>query len=57
MIAGDFDYLIKIRCKDMQDYQRFLGEKLASIPLIQQTHTYVVIEEVKTNTAVSTANL
>ena len=37
----------------MRDYQRFLGEKLAAIPLIDQTHTYVVIEEVKADTAVS----
>lgn len=52
MVAGGFDYLIKIRCADMRDYQRFLGEKLASIPLISQTHTYVVIESVKSETAI-----
>ncbi len=52
MVAGGFDYLIKIRCADMQDYQRFLGEQLAVIPLIGQTHTYVVIEEVKNETAI-----
>lgn len=53
MVAGGFDYLLKIRCSDMQHYQRFLGEKLAVIPLISQTHTYVVIEEVKSETAIS----
>ncbi|RLQ23167.1 winged helix-turn-helix transcriptional regulator [Seongchinamella sediminis] len=53
MVAGGFDYLLQIRCADMRDYQRFLGEKLAAIPLIGQTHTYVVIEEVKADTAVS----
>ncbi len=53
MVAGGFDYLLKIRCADMQDYQRFLGEQLAAIPLIAQTHTYVVIEEVKSETAIS----
>lgn len=52
MVAGGFDYLLKIRCADMQDYQRFLGERLATIPLIAQTHTYVVIEEVKSETAI-----
>lgn len=52
MVAGGFDYLIKIRCADMQDYQRFLGEQLAAIPLISTTHTYVVIEEVKNETAI-----
>ena len=53
MVAGGFDYLLKIRCADMQDYQRFLGEQLANIPLISQTHTYVVIEEVKSETAIT----
>ncbi|EGG29674.1 PutR, transcriptional activator of PutA and PutP [Aequoribacter fuscus] len=52
MVAGGFDYLLKIRCTDMQHYQRFLGEKLATIPLVSQTHTYVVIEEVKAETAI-----
>lgn len=52
MVAGGFDYLIKIRCADMGHYQKFLGEKLASIPLISQTHTYVVIESVKSQTAI-----
>jgi Lrp/AsnC family leucine-responsive transcriptional regulator len=41
----------------MQDYQRFLGEKLAMIPLIDQTHTYVVIEEVKSETAIGLTNM
>ena len=57
MVAGGFDYLIKIRCANMQHYQRFLGEKLAAIPLVAQTHTYVVIEEVKSQTAISLDNL
>jgi Lrp/AsnC family leucine-responsive transcriptional regulator len=36
----------------MQGYQRFLGEKLSTIEGISQTHTYVVIEDVKSQTAV-----
>ncbi|MBL4827364.1 MAG: Lrp/AsnC ligand binding domain-containing protein [Spongiibacteraceae bacterium] len=53
MVAGGFDYLIKIRVRDMQDYQRFLGEKLATTPGISQTHTYVVIQDVKSETAIT----
>ena len=52
MVAGGFDYLIKIRVADMAHYQRFLGEKLASISDISQTHTYVVIQDVKSETAI-----
>ena len=52
MVAGGFDYLIKIRVADIQHYQRFLGGKLAAIEGISQTHTYVVIEDVKSETAI-----
>ena len=52
LVAGGFDYLIKIRVADIQHYQRFLGGKLAAIEGISQTHTYVVIEDVKSETAI-----
>ncbi len=52
MVAGGFDYLIKIRVADMQHYPRFLGGKLSTIAGITQTHTYVVIEDVKSVTAI-----
>jgi len=45
--------LLKIRVADMQHYQRFLGGKLATIEGISQTHTYVVIENVKSQTEIS----
>ena len=47
MVAGGFDYLIKVRCRDMEGYRRILGEKIAAITDISQTHTYVVMEQVK----------
>jgi len=47
MVAGGFDYLIKVRCRDMEGYRRILGEKIAAIKDISQTHTYVVMEQVK----------
>ncbi len=50
MVAGGFDYLIKVRVRDMDAYRTFLGHTLASLPGIRQTHTYTVMEEVK-NTA------
>jgi len=47
MVAGGFDYLIKVRCSDMDAYRKILGEKIAAIEGISQTHTYVVMEQVK----------
>ena len=47
MVAGGFDYLLKVRTSSMIEYRDFLGETLARMSDIKQTHTYVVIEEVK----------
>lgn len=47
MVAGGFDYLIKVRTRDMEHYRKFLGEKLSVIEEISTTHTYVVMEEIK----------
>ena len=50
MVAGGFDYLIKVRVRDMPAYRRFLGETLVKLPGIRQTHTYTVMEAVKDTT-------
>lgn len=47
MVAGGFDYLLKVRVTDMESYRRFLGDRIASARGVQQTHTYFVMEEVK----------
>ena len=47
MVAGGFDYLLKVRVKDMESYRRFLGDRIAAVRGVQQTHTYFVMEEVK----------
>lgn len=47
MVAGGFDYLLKVRVTDMERYRRFLGDRIAAVRGVQQTHTYFVMEEVK----------
>ena len=46
MVAGGFDYLVKLRIRNMEDYRDVLGQ-LVELPGVAQTHTYVVIEQVK----------
>lgn len=46
MVAGGFDYLVKARFDDMDNYRMVLG-KIMQLPHVNQTHTYVVIEEIK----------
>ena len=50
MVAGGFDYLIKVRGRDMEAFRLFLGRTLSTLPGIRQTHTYTVMEEVKNTT-------
>ncbi|TBW55707.1 winged helix-turn-helix transcriptional regulator [Marinobacter halodurans] len=47
MIAGNFDYLLKIRTRDMAEYRQVLGEQISALPHVLQTSTFVVMENVK----------
>lgn len=47
MIAGKFDYLLKVRTSDMQTYRRILGERVSALPHVAHTSTHVVMEAVK----------
>jgi len=50
MVAGGFDYLLKVRVSDMAAYRAFLGEILTAMPGVRETRTYAVLEEVKLTT-------
>lgn len=47
LVSGNFDYLIKARVADMAAYRLFLGETLLSLPGVQESTSYVVMEQVK----------
>ncbi|WP_443023760.1 Lrp/AsnC ligand binding domain-containing protein [Sneathiella sp.] len=47
MMAGGFDYLLKVRTRDIAAYRELLGTRISRLPHVQQTHTYVVMEVVK----------
>ncbi|HPQ97057.1 MAG: Lrp/AsnC ligand binding domain-containing protein [Thiothrix sp.] len=46
MIAGNFDYLLKVRTRDIQSYRQLLGEQLANLPHVAHTSTFVSMETV-----------
>ncbi|ODU22159.1 MAG: ArsR family transcriptional regulator [Sphingomonas sp. SCN 67-18] len=50
MVAGGFDYLLKVRVADMAAYRAFLGDRLVLMPGVRVTRTYAVLEEVKLTT-------
>jgi Lrp/AsnC family leucine-responsive transcriptional regulator len=45
MVAGGFDYLLKLRFENMEVYRKVLGV-IVELPAVSQTHTYVVMENV-----------
>jgi Lrp/AsnC family leucine-responsive transcriptional regulator len=57
MVAGGFDYLLKVRVPDMHAYRAFLGEVLSQIPGIRETRTYPVMEVVKETHVVDLGHL
>ncbi|MEL6204091.1 MAG: Lrp/AsnC ligand binding domain-containing protein [Pseudomonadota bacterium] len=47
MIAGAFDYLMKVRTTDIASYRRVLGEVVSALPHVASTSTHVSMEAVK----------
>jgi Lrp/AsnC family leucine-responsive transcriptional regulator len=51
-VSGDYDYILKIYVKDMEEYRQFMVTKLTAIKYIGSTHSTFAIEEVKNTTAI-----
>ncbi len=49
LVAGDFDYFLKIRARDIADFKRLHGEELIALPGVRQTRTFFVMKEVVDN--------
>ncbi|MEN5161327.1 winged helix-turn-helix transcriptional regulator [Achromobacter spanius] len=47
LVSGDFDYLVKARLTEMSEYRRLLGEILKRLPASAESHSYIVMEEIK----------
>lgn len=47
MIASSFDYLLKVRTRDIAAYRKLLGERISALPHVAQTSTFVAMETVK----------
>lgn len=50
MVAGGYDYLLKVRTRDMTAYRELLGDVISCLPGVLQTSTFPVMEEVKDTT-------
>ena len=47
MIAGSFDYLVKVRTADIRSYRQVLGEVISALPHVGATSTHVSMQAVK----------
>lgn len=47
MIAGAFDYLLKVRTRDIRAYRMVLGETISALPHVASTSTHVSMQAVK----------
>lgn len=47
LIAGNFDYLLKVRTRSMTEYRAVLAEKISTLPHVAATSTYVAMQAVK----------
>lgn len=47
MIAGGFDYLLKVRTRNIEEYRIVLAEEISRLPHVAQTSTYVSMEAVR----------
>ncbi|HLF51933.1 Lrp/AsnC family transcriptional regulator [Flavobacterium sp.] len=52
-VSGDYDYILKICVKDMEEYREFMVTKLTTLNHIGSTHSTFMIGEVKNTTAFS----
>jgi Lrp/AsnC family transcriptional regulator, leucine-responsive regulatory protein len=50
-VSGDYDYILKIYVKDMEEYREFMVTKLTSLQHIGSTHSTFMIGQVKNSTA------
>lgn len=47
LIAGSFDYLMKVRTSSMTEYRIVLAEKISTLPHVSSTSTYMAMQAVK----------
>lgn len=48
-ISGDFDYMLKVVCKDNKQYHDFLVQKLSKLNMVAKVQSNFVMLEVKSN--------
>lgn len=49
-MAGSWDYMLKIITKNIQNYEKFIRNKLTTTPIIREVHSHIAVTEIKNTT-------
>lgn len=49
LVAGEVDYFLKVRVRDLAGFNRFHGERIIALPGVRQVRTFFVLNEVKSD--------
>lgn len=52
MIAGSYDYLIKVRSRDITHYRQVMGDRISALPFVASTSSHVAMEAVVEHTVI-----
>jgi Lrp/AsnC family leucine-responsive transcriptional regulator len=53
LVSGSFDYLVKARLRGMKEYRHLLGDILNQLPAPAESHSVIVMEEIKETLAIA----
>ena len=57
VMLGRIDFLLRIVCKDVEDYEQFFKKHLSQLPHVQDINSSVALSEVKYTTALPLGKL
>ena len=49
LVAGEVDYFLKVRVRDLAAFNRFHGDTIIALPGVRQVRTFFVLNEVKSD--------
>lgn len=56
MLAGNFDYMLKVCTSDIARYRDVLGDQIGKLPGVRQTNSFVAMEVVKDDDTILVGN-
>ena len=51
LVAGEFDYFLVLRTRDIADFNRLHADAIISLPGVRQIRTFFVLKEILSTTA------